>query len=280
MKIKLGMAGQSIILFLILFDSIILFLTVIANLRIITITYISYFDLIVSLILLFSYLYVLITSEDRKNLFATTWPVIIVFIPISFISLSIGLSTNLLAIKILNIIKILGFYYFAQKFTQRALKYQQQTRLVYAVAFFLTTIILCSFIFYTVEHPVNPEVATYEDSLWFILQTITTVGYGDIIPVTNIGRIVGVFSMFGAIILTTLLTSVATFSLIEKFRTKTESTAKKTREYVKTIDNKLDDINNHLNILDKSEDLNNIKNDINDLKLDIKDIKDIMNEKK
>ena len=42
-----------------------------------------------------------------------------------------------------------------------------------------------------VEHGVNPEVISYDDSLWFVLQTITTVGYGDIVPVTGIRKAYG-----------------------------------------------------------------------------------------
>ena len=111
----------------------------------------------------------------------------------------------------------------------------------------------CSYVFYTAEHGINPEVATYDDSIWFVLQTITTVGYGDIIPVTGMGRLMGVMSMFSALILTSIVTSVATFSLIEKFRKGTEILAEKTSSNVKTVNEKLNHINTRLDELDKIE---------------------------
>ncbi len=279
MKGRLNTGGQAIIIFLILLDAILLFLTVIANLRPATIQDISYFDLITSLILLIGYLWVMNRTEEKITLFKKTWPLIIVFIPIYFIALNAGLPGTLIILKILNAIKILGFYLFTQKFAKELIRYQEQTRLVYALAFFLTVLFLCSFIFFRVEHPVNPEVSTYEDSLWFILQTITTVGYGDIIPVTGIGRLMGVISMFGAIVLTTLLTSAATLSLIEKFRTRTETAAKRTRDYVETIDGKLDGINGRLDVLDTSKDIKSIKDDLKDVKSEINDLKDLIKEK-
>jgi voltage-gated potassium channel len=279
-KNRLGIGWQAIIIFLIILDAIILILSVIANLMPATMEYISIFDLIVSIILLIGFLIVMSRTKLKYNYIKNNWHLIIVFIPIYYIALSMGLSSTLIILKILVIIKILALYLFAKKFAKQVIKYQEQTRLVYALAFFLTVLFLCSFIFYRVEHGVNPEVANYEDSLWFILQTITTVGYGDIIPVTGIGRLMGVISMFSALFLTSIITSVATFSLIQKFRSKTDSVAKRTRESVEIVNNKLDDINNRLGVLDCSNDIKEVKNDINDLKSEIDDLKDLIKEKK
>jgi len=278
-KNRLGIGWQAIIIFLIILDAIVLFLSIIANLMPVTMEYISIFDLIVSIILLIGFLIVMSHTKEKYIYIKNSWHLIIVFIPIYYIAMSVGLPSTLIILKILIIIKILALYLFAQKFAKQVIKYQEQTRLVYALAFFLTVLFLCSFIFYRVEHGVNPEVATYEDSLWFILQTITTVGYGDIIPVTGIGRLMGVISMFSALFLTSIITSVATFSLIQKFRTKTDSVAKKTRQSVEIMNNKLDGINNRLGLIDNSNDIKDIKNDINDLKSEIEDLKDLIKEK-
>jgi voltage-gated potassium channel len=58
---------------------------------------------------------------------------------------------------------------------------------------------------YGAEHPVNPEFATYGDAVWWAIVTLTTVGYGDIVPKTTAGRVVGVMIMVTGIAVLGLL---------------------------------------------------------------------------
>ncbi len=50
-----------------------------------------------------------------------------------------------------------------------------------------------AYVFYYFETGVNLNVDSYWDATWWALCTISTVGYGDIVPVTNAGRAVGAF---------------------------------------------------------------------------------------
>jgi voltage-gated potassium channel len=68
----------------------------------------------------------------------------------------------------------------------------------------LLTILVLLFVsaglFYSAEHASNPGVATFGDAFYYTVVSLSTVGFGDIIPVTAAGRWVTVGSILAAII--------------------------------------------------------------------------------
>jgi voltage-gated potassium channel len=73
-------------------------------------------------------------------------------------------------------------------------------------------VVLGSVIAYNAENATNPEYATFGDSLWWGIVTLTTVGYGDIVPETTAGRAAGVMIMLtGIAVLGLLAGSMASF---------------------------------------------------------------------
>lgn len=50
-------------------------------------------------------------------------------------------------------------------------------------------------LFWTYEYGVNPSGHTYGDALWWWFVSSTTVGYGDVAPMTPMGRAVGVITI-------------------------------------------------------------------------------------
>jgi len=72
--------------------------------------------------------------------------------------------------------------------------------------------VLGSLVAYHAEHPTNPGFATVGDAMWWGIVTLTTVGYGDIVPKTTTGRWAAVTIMItGIAVLGVLAGSLASF---------------------------------------------------------------------
>lgn len=85
---------------------------------------------------------------------------------------------------------------------------------VFSFSFLMIVVNLGGASIYLLERGSNPDIMTIADGMWWALVTITTVGFGDITPVTSVGRlvagvlmIVGMFTLalFAGVVGTTLL---------------------------------------------------------------------------
>ncbi|MDE6268107.1 MAG: ion transporter [Muribaculaceae bacterium] len=82
-------------------------------------------------------------------------------------------------------------------------------------------IFISALLIYNVEPEVNPvsgEVmyGSFFDALYWSIVTLTTVGYGDIYPVTFLGKIISTFSMIFGIGIFATVSSVVTAGFIEE----------------------------------------------------------------
>lgn len=73
----------------------------------------------------------------------------------------------------------------------------------------------------------NSQMTTLLDALWWCVATVTTVGYGDVVPVTSLGRIVALVYMFFGIILVTTTLAVISNTFYKKRFEKEETEKKK-----------------------------------------------------
>jgi len=78
-------------------------------------------------------------------------------------------------------------------------------------------LLISAFIMYSVESPVQPDKFTNVfASLWWAVATLTTVGYGDIYPITALGKILSSIVAFMGIGLIALPTGIISSGFIEK----------------------------------------------------------------
>jgi voltage-gated potassium channel len=117
-------------------------------------------------------------------------PVFIGAIDISFIRL-------LRWFRILKLIRFIqGRTLFGRISTEDSVIFARILFTLFAIIFVYSGLI------YQVEHPVNPKVfSTFLDAVYFSVVTMTTVGFGDVTPISKVGRLLTVLMILSGIAL-------------------------------------------------------------------------------
>lgn len=272
---NLELVLETIFLIFIFLDSFLLFTSVFLPLKGNSYVSIAYFDLITSALLLLGYWIQQRRTKSKTGYLKRNWNGIIAIIPIYFIGIVIlGINESSIIIKVLALIKVLTLIMAARQVGRAVDQFVSKSKLVYGFAFFVVVLLVCSVGFFLLEDGVNPEVTTYEDSLWYVIQTITTVGYGDVVPITQWGRLIGVIAMISAIGISSLLTAATTSSLMDKLREDREKLAQSSVDHTKKLDKRVQDMESKMA---KEENVKEIEADLNEIKSEINEIKDLLN---
>ena len=95
---------------------------------------------------------------------------------------------------------------------------------------------------YLIESPhEDAEITNLIDAFWWVTATVTTVGYGDVVPVTDLGRLIGIALMFiGISIIATFISAFGAMligSRLKKHETVEESTKSMIIKKINDIEN-------------------------------------------
>jgi voltage-gated potassium channel len=97
------------------------------------------------------------------------------------------------AIRLFRLIRVLKIarYLKALNMIQAVLR-ERREQLVLSVVFILFLLIIVSTLMFYIEHDAQPELfSSIPETMWWGIETLTTVGYGDMVPSTHLGRILG-----------------------------------------------------------------------------------------
>ena len=130
---------------------------------------------------------------------------------------------NFAFIRMLRLLRILRLfrlsrYFQAFRIIKNVLNGKRE-ELILSFSFILFLIVFSSSLMYYIEHPVQPEAFTsIPAALWWGVNTMTTVGYGDIYPITLPGKIIGAFVAISGISLFALPAGIIASGFNEHIR--------------------------------------------------------------
>jgi len=170
------------------------------------------------------------TKEDKKERinFAFSTLGIIDLIAIIPFYLPFIFPFDLRIVRILRLFRLLRIFKLSRY--SKSLKTIQyifkETKAELSITVFVTFVlmILSSTLMYYIEHDAQPEkFASIGDAVWWAVATLTTVGYGDVYPVTALGKILsGIIALIG-IGFVALPTGIISSAFIEKIQAEKKS---------------------------------------------------------
>ena len=87
---------------------------------------------------------------------------------------------------------------------------------IFGVSLIVALVIGASGLYY-MEKDVNPKLDTIPDAMWWSVVTVSTVGYGDVVPITWGGKILAGIMMFMGLGVIAIFTAIVTKMFIDHF---------------------------------------------------------------
>lgn len=106
---------------------------------------------------------------------------------------------------------------------------------IYTVGVTMLTIAVAALAVFDAEEGSGGPITSYGDAVWWAFTTITTVGYGDYVPVTVNGRIVAVALMIGGIALIGVVTATLASWIVEQVSLAADQNATATEAQVDAL---------------------------------------------
>lgn len=139
--------------------------------------------------------------------------------------------TGTVAFRMIRIVRIfrlfrINSYYDSFSVITEVIKGKCQ-QLISSVFIIVVLMIASSLCMYSLEHEAQPEVFTNAFSgIWWAASTLLTVGYGDIYPITTMGKFFGIFITFLGVGMVAIPTGIISAGFVEQY-----SNIKKRTEY-------------------------------------------------
>jgi len=158
----------------------------------------------------------LVAAHDRRQYLRGHWIDLVALAP------PVRAARVLRLLRLLRLVRSFAGIYRASMHVGGLARHRGFAWLIVA---WLAVMVICSIALYAAEHGINKAIDSPFDALWWGVVTLSTVGYGDVYPITPEGKLAAMVLMLLGIGLFSAITATATSYLISTGRPPDDSKA-------------------------------------------------------
>ncbi len=119
------------------------------------------------------------------------------------------------------------------------------------------TLMIASILVYFLERGSDSSIKTFFDAVWWGVTTITTIGYGDVVPSSFLGRLIGLILMYtGTVIFIAFTSLFASYWIrvaMERDIEPLEKDVQREQRQLNRIETLLEEMNHRLDVLENKK---------------------------
>lgn len=154
------------------------------------------FDFILCVILWIEFIYSYYHSDNKKQYLRDNGLSLFGMLPLNFYFLR--------ALRLIKLVQMIKLYVLARDSEKAFTEFLKRTYLD-KILFVSIIFIFCLTVLIRI---VDSDIHDLATALWYVIVSVTSTGYGDIVPNTISGRLIGIIAMIGGILIFSTITAV------------------------------------------------------------------------
>lgn len=230
------------------------------------VNFILLFDTILCIVMIISFIIKYRNAKDKKEFFKRNWLDLLASFPVALLILPF-LSSTLYTYNAIVLVRILRLILLLKVLSRFAEGFLEATSLDKFIAIFIVVILGSALVLYDLD----PSITNVFDATWFVFQTITTVGYGDVIPTSPLGKFMALILLVAGVLMFSIVTASFAYVFNDKvFKKENKNFNKRVntlRSHLNQTVESIDEIKEKVDSNDRE--LAEIKESINNLSHDV-----------
>lgn len=190
------------------------------------------FDLLLCVCFWIEFLYNLKKADDKKKYMKNNSLGILGMLPFN--------SVFMRAFRFVKLAQLIKIYVLIRDDEKVVANFLKKTYLDKAIACSIIFVILITILVWFVD----TGISDFGTAIWYTFASMTSTGYGDVVPTTISGRIVGIVAMVGGILIFSLMTAIISSAYVSRLN----------RENRQDLESKIDDLTRNVEELNRKID--------------------------